>query len=370
MRKKNIYINRDGFESKMKEYLSTVYKNYKIEGPKLISSANRQYRYIINTDEVELQLDCYYRDDNTTTPRAVGKNQDQTNRMIEYIRDNAEFKNIIRKSYSIKDFDKEDFDLIIEYLSELEGVEKKQVCNNKNEICFQFLSNIGDKVTLHYYYTTRRFMFQGMVMKLFDHINELISERDICSEQAIVERENEVLNTSINIIEVENLLNRYLRNSKDFLGPKLRSIIIPSIIFMSQNVNFGQNIDHSAYVFPVLRGLEGYIKKLFEKYQLYINKKETFGKYIDYDHHSKTAAIKNTVNINCSMTKQAICECYVHWYNNRHGLFHTDMNVNTSRILSNEDARILIFKTLELIESTYESINSVNPINSRNIIAG
>lgn len=354
----SLHIDRAGVEKSINQYLTNGFKKFSFDGPNLINQASHQYRYNITCDGKSLKLDCYYREDNKTTLRAVGNNTEVTIGIMEHIYENIPYKNVLKKSYSIKDFDKDSFDLIVEYLSEIEDVNKKEVVNNDIEVCYQFISSIGDKITLHYYNTTNTYVFQGTIMDLYNQINYFITEEEISSEKVIVDRESEVLDIKIDIKDVEELLKKFLPTSISFLDKKLKNIIIPSVIFYNKSINFGEEIDHSAYTFPVLRGLEGYMKQLFNNHGLYVESNENFGKYISYCKSSKRATFKDSSVISCHETRDAICRCYPHWYHHRHGVFHTDKHVATSRILSKEDACILVKNTLQLIESTYVAIDA------------
>lgn len=136
-----------------------------------------------------------------------------------------------------------------------------------------------------------------------------------------------------------------------FLGEVLKQIILPCFTLKKIDIEL---TDYSLFVFPALKGLEGYIKKLFGLKGITIQR-EGFGDYFSHSFpkgHILTKETKTKVenDIICS----AIEEAYNLYNTQRHSLFHVDSMIETTRTIDTKlQAEKLIDDVINLIETTY-----------------
>jgi hypothetical protein len=144
-------------------------------------------------------------------------------------------------------------------------------------------------------------------------------------------------------------LKTLIPNAYDFVGDKLVSIISPALALRKLAIELS---DYSCFTFPALRGLEGYVKLLFvHKIGVTIGK-DGFG-----EHFQNNGELKTTIKSKHDLkTCHAIENSYQYYRNQRHGLFHTDAIIETTRIISNKhDADNIIENVTKIIEETYTS---------------
>jgi hypothetical protein len=115
--------------------------------------------------------------------------------------------------------------------------------------------------------------------------------------------------------------------------------------------------DYSVMVFPVLKGLEGYMKQLLDGKGVRV-RREGFAPFLREEGRS-TLNDETIMQIGCEKTCTAFNQCYSYYKNNRHGLFHVDGIIcNTRLIEERAEACAIVTEVLELIESTYVDVNT------------
>jgi hypothetical protein len=119
--------------------------------------------------------------------------------------------------------------------------------------------------------------------------------------------------------------------------------------------------DYSSFVFPVLRGLEGYIRQLLllkgnedgvknvkRIGSLFIEDGAGYSWFQDF---AKS-------DIGCDQTCKALEKTYNFWKIRRHGLFHVDRPIKMTPIINKKEAsETIIHEALNLIEETYCQIS-------------
>jgi len=281
----------------------------------------------------------------TTLYAGAGQNKVLSTKIVQHIIAKCEIPKIENKVLSLRNMTDGDFDELVEYLTvceltvsdivDLSPAGKQVKITDKNNATL-FLNK----------WSTGTFLVQGSsnVLKgiVIEGLVSLLPYKEIINAQLdslkIKERANEIL--------VD--LKKNLPNSFDFLDTTLHAIISPSLVLKKSEL---QVLDYSCYTFPVLRGLEGYIKKLFLESEIVIS--DTFGDHVE---NGKVKA-STVATINSVATIEAIEECYKYYKENRHILFHVDGTIIGTTIIDDIDvADSIINHTFALIESTYKTI--------------
>jgi hypothetical protein len=110
-------------------------------------------------------------------------------------------------------------------------------------------------------------------------------------------------------------------------------------------------------VFPVLRGLEGVLKKMLILKGIRVNK--NFGEVFEPDEAGSTTykfLNMHSTAINDSEYCDLLSACYNYLSANRHGIFHVNGVINTTRLLSRENAIEMFNEVIDLIETTYPQV--------------
>ncbi len=355
MKKKNIFkglhLDRDKLPEYINEFCQNTFAQYNVS--EISQMSGPQHRCEIVGDGKEFLVDFYFNGDGTTTIQPkVGKNQDTSLKLATEILTKLQYKGTDTRgsSYSVSPIEKEDVSLVIEYLSELEGVELvNRSCNTSNKYeLFQFKSKIGDKITLKYY-ENKRFQIQGKPLYLYQEVTCLLSGYFPFDE--MIKKQSEFFSVDIDPKEVRTEMQELLPNAYAILDETLRKILSASLAYRNIDI---QLEDYSSFVFPALRVLEGYLKVLLGKKGVRVGKK-----FDMFDHNGKTFELNlNTKDtIGCTKTITAVESLYNYYNANRHGLFHVETVTSATRIIKNkETADSIINEVLSLIEDTYSDI--------------
>jgi hypothetical protein len=251
----------------------------------------------------------------------------------------------------------DDFDTIIDYLvSECDAIiqEEKVIGGGKQ---LKLTGSSGSQLILKYYTKKANLQVQGKPLELYEDLIEILS--DILPYEQYVKSQLKLMKVELEPSVIKNELECRLTHSYDFLGNKLTAIISPSLALNKLDIELE---DYTAVAMPVLRGIEGYLKLLFRSKGYTIER--SFGDVIigNNGNQSISPTLKATVkaNINCSYTSDAIEQCYSYWAQQRHGLFHMDAIIETTRTLTKDVANKIIEETLSLIENTYTAIPKTN----------
>lgn len=358
MSSKNIFkglaLDRDMLYQWLTEFAEENFSDFTVNP--IVHISGNQYRGIIKGDGKDITIDFYYNSDGKTTinPR-VGQHQEISLRIASIILTKLQYKesDIQSRSYSVHPIEREDVDVVVEYLQELEGVElvgKSRNDTNKYWL-FQYKSKIGDKITLKYF-DKKRLQIQGKPMYLYQEVACLLSAYFPFDE--IVKKQAEYFSVDINPTEIRIEMQQLIPNAYTALDEQLRKILSSSLSLRKVDIPLE---DYSGFVFPALRTLEGYLKFLFSQKGILITKKDMFGNYL---HQRPTGFVLNAdakARITCDKTTSAIEKCYTYYNTHRHGLFHTEVVASSTRILqTKQSAESIINDVLELIETTYSDI--------------
>lgn len=344
---KGLNIDRDKIGNVLNENYS---KNFDIS---LEEKPNNLWVYKFKGTGVKPAiLNVYYVNDGTTTLHyKLGANQELSLEIASLIKDSCSIKEFKSNSFYLKSIRNVDFETILEYLA-LENEIESDAANTKGRIV-KIKGKQGDKITLHHF-SNGAFQAQGKPRMIFNDVIAILSE--VMPFKDIVNSQLEFYETNLTADDILGELEARLPISSPYLLEKVKSVLSPSLALRKFVVELD---DFSAFAFPVLRGLEGVLKQIYLDNGIVIGK-EGFGEYLHIDGSGLNVTLTNKTKIiiNCGKTHKAICDIYSFYNYNRHGLFHMDGTVVTSRILNRTEAENIINNALNLIEGSISSIKS------------
>jgi hypothetical protein len=296
--------------------------------------------------EKEALLAVYPVKDGTTTLYAnVGKNTTLSLEISQHIIKNCQVPKIENKILSIRKMSDVEYDSLIEFLtdcglviSEIRDLETggKQSKLTANNVGTLYLNK----------WATGTFSVQGSSDVLKGMVIEGLT--NLLPYKEIIEAQLNSLKVKSRVEDILIDLKNALPNSFDFLDNTLHAIISPSLVLKKSELVL---LDYSCFTFPALRGLEGYIKKLFFEKDIVIS-----GTFSDYIENGKVRANLIT-KINNANIVEAIEKCYDYYKNNRHVIFHIDGTIIGTNVIDDVNvADSIINDTFTLIESTYKKI--------------
>jgi hypothetical protein len=307
-------------------------------------------QYIVHKDDPKNSgiLNIYSKG-SLTTLWPQGKNMVLANEVAEHIKATCIKGSTKPVCLSFGKVEVINFDLIRDFLTE-ECKATLTTQSISNGIKYTFVGIHQDSMALTYY-DNRTLLIQGKQQFLYIDLIEILSET--LNYKDVITQQLKTIDVGTTIQETIDEFKQVFPTSHVYLGNTLISIMSPSLVLKKLNV---QLTDYSSLVFPMLKGLEGYLKLIFSEYNITITK-DGFGEFFNHDNLNKdTRAIINNGKI-----ISLIENIYKYYKTNRHGLFHIDGNITSSRIISNQtEANVVINKVIEIIEMSHHTLQKEN----------
>lgn len=275
---------------------------------------------------------------------AVGKNPQLSNELAQFLLNRCAFQSFEPKPLSLKFITVEDWKFLLEYLQS-EGVSLTEE-PLEHGIRFRAEGYKGDRVILHRY-NSGAFVLQGRALLLHSKAVTALCEL-VPDKAAAITGQLACFDIDISAQQVIDEVCDRLPTAHAFLGETVTAIIAPALALAKIRADLP---DYSAFVYPALRGLEGYIKQIFRKNGIIVKNAVGFAGYFE------DTKLKSGVKIASFTERTAVENCYAFFCDHRHGLFHVDGMVETTRIIANRNEAIsLVNDILWKIENTYVDI--------------
>lgn len=308
---------------------------------------------IIRSETKECKILLFFKKKGTTTVNPdVGQEQELSNIIAEILVDTTLIDDRSMFSFCIPGMDKDQIDYLIEYLAE--DVKATILADEVKDIyrIIKFQGKQNDTLVMKIYKngTTQ---FQGRPIHLYRDVTFYLSE--ICDASKIVQAQEQFYKIDINQVGIDTEYEALFNKSAIFLGDTIKQIILPSLSLRRVEVELS---DYTLFVFPILKGLEGYIKKLFLSKGIRIDR-DGIGDHLIHvqGEGSLKVAPEYRRAINCEKTCKAIEQSYHHLQIHRNTLFHVDGLIEPTRTLeTRKEAEELIDKTIEIIEYSYGTL--------------
>lgn len=342
---KKLLLNRDQIDAAMEEFAQTA------AGSSAKEEKGSLVQYTLSVDgQTPALLNLFPKKDGTTTIQwNVGKNQEFSLAAAKHVVDKCSLMAPVRTNLSIPYLSTESRDTLLGLLiPERAKVEREQdVPHGKS---WRIKGVQGDEITVNHY-ESGAFVVQGQPLMLLgetvDFLLELVEDK-----RSIVEAQLKTYSVNVSPDDILGETRARLPRSSEYVGDTIVAVLSPAVVLEKLDV---QLADYSSFVLPVLRGLEGYIKKLFLDNGIHVGK-EGIGEYLSGVNH-RTVSDEVRVRIGCDSTCTAINQCYGYYQSQRHGLVHFDGAIETTRIVDSiEEVREIVDAVFGLIDETFAQI--------------
>lgn len=293
-------------------------------------------------------------DGNTTLNTEVGRNKQLSSSIAEHISLCCSLPNIESKRLYIKEMSDQDFRIFLDFISaekKLKISEPKQIQNGQS-----YLLSWTEGGHVHITrYNTKSFSVQGNSNHVKEKLIEILTQVLPFKEVIAVQMESlEVNVTSDQVVaETEAIMPIAFKE----LGDTLVAIISPSIALRTVNIDLA---DYSAFTFPLLRGIEGVLRMILPRFGIIVgeNVGAVFNKLNNGTFELQLAHRTKIPDVGII---RLIDELYNMYYIERHTTFHTNINVQTSRIIEDKDEALkIIDEGISNIEDLYIKVSNAN----------
>lgn len=347
---KSLYITRD--ITKLEQLLDDTACSIWSEAiGKGIKEIGKQKRYTFEVDGTVSLLDIYQRSDGQTTLRPTGSNTENATKLKEAVELRGYKAISEQKQYTM--FVGEDWiEKTIQYLSNLcEGnVEKYE---EEGHDRYVFVSEIGDKLTLHAY-SNHRIMVQGKPLYLYNEFLSYVSYSPKVEMNDIIKATNEFVDTNTDVDEARNKMGEMMPVAySGTVDPVVWKLFSPSVTLSDEEKELE---DYSCFTFPALRALEGYLKYLLAEKNIVVDEIHNFGTVFNKNSDGKAIVIqKHVTDIADADYVEALEDVYNYFKENRHVIFHVDQILIATKVIESKQEALSIINTVAaLIERTYK----------------
>lgn len=283
-------------------------------------------------------------------------NEDLATEIVEHVIKETLFDEKNSMSIYVSNFSETNLTDLVEYLETYYEVQKIQTQNRANGYTVVLKSSYGDKCHLNYF-NNQAFNVQGrsglMKSLVIEGLAKYLPFGDLVQATLSGYNAQDVSKT-----EVEELFEARIPTANGYLDDIVKAILMPAIVTERLEVN---TTDYSFITFPVFRGLEAFMKQIFNDAGIPIN--ENFGERFDKNPTTGLPELnvltKNSVN--CIYKQTAVLKCYIHFKQTRHLIFHTTgILIGTSVIEDIKDAKSHVSDVFNLIENSVRCIKESN----------
>lgn len=348
MASKGIFIDRQTIKQTLDSIASNQCVVFSSEELRAVGNA---VRYCFVADGKKAMLNLYYNKDGTTTITPTGQNQEISSALKKLVENTSHKKADITATYTFKNVPQQWLEKLVEYLSSLDNVSftAKKHETLPSHISYQFISNLGDKLTVNVY-DNKTLTLQGKPAYLYGEAISLLSYCSSISFNQIVETSNAFHGMDIKPSVVRDDIKGFMPNAYNNIDDTIIKILSPSVLLKKVSCELE---DYSCYAFPALRALEGYIKYIFGLKSISVG--HTF--HGIFNNGTLIAGISQTIN---NIVIQGQLErLYDFFCSNRHVLFHTDaVLIGTTILTDKHEADMIVNQVLYLIEDSYVIIKN------------
>lgn len=340
MSKKTLHysLNISEFPTVCEEFVKELGEGYSHTYNYNSDSKPKTITITITKNGISSILICYIKE-GLVSFNPQGKNAEIAEQCRDKLINDTKINAIDKKVFTVKKVSEDDFLAVIEYLSE--NFKKTEENTNEHEkYSFSFKDELDAHIIVHYY-NNGTLMIQGKVTSLFmESVNtcsELLSPATIKESQITF---FELTGEKAHV--VDDSLKYYIPDGYDKIEGKIENVMYPSLVMLNNPFELP---DYSCYAFPVLRGIEGVLKKkISEEVGSFTN----FGDFFQKD--GDKWILKDSCNIFSSdEVKHATLNLYNFYNKNRHTTFHMDLTTETTRVLDYGTACDVVKEGLGLI---------------------
>ena len=277
-----------------------------------------------------------------------GKNKDEANLLIEYIKSKgispeAESQTVVFK------FEEKILNKMVGYFNEerIGLIKSIQVAENR----FKFIGYNRDEVTLTYYPQKQKAMIQGKPLQAFGIIATYLSELEDFNFDEIVELNNSFSGGTTASSIIRDEMKEKLGNAYSYLSEALKKSISGSISLLRAKIYCE---DYKGCLAGVFVGLEGYLKEVLKsKYNYRLQKTNTFSMF-HIDRKTEICPIDSNPDIT-EKEKIELKKLYSLYSDKRNVYLHATIDSSLTAIITNiKDAQSLSNQILDTIKNSYD----------------
>ncbi len=355
-------LNRDKLLGTMKDYCKIKSEKFDVSDFEKMDATKR--RVHITIDENRFYIDFWFKDNGTTTISSKGGRPEfleMKEEIAKFIMESPECViggegDVSSKRIIVENIEYNDFCTVIEiikdseYFKEETSATKDSIKENHN-----MRGSMNEKLSLFYYFSNKKVMVQGRPLLLFYETLACISELVDIEELPKVFKD--YYTVGIVKSDIESVFQTYFPSSFDKFSPKEKKVLCQCVYNLGLD---GDMFDYTFLVFPVLRALEGQLKKGLSNVGIQYNRingfdmfrKQEKGKtYVYVLHEDFHEKVKSPCKIDY------FGRAYTFFKSKRHELFHWgDENLlgdQTPIIESLSIAKDLIKDTINIIDEYY-----------------
>mgnify|MGYP005897818069 CR=1 FL=1 len=336
---KNCNLKREMIESTIHNFVGDM----AVICPKLCDSRiTYSIQFKDKCTKTALLLVYYNQDGTTTLMYGSGKNQEYSKTLADEILDKTTIQLINVSNLYFRGVTQNNVEELKQKLSDI-GCILSDPTTVSNGIQYHVKSVNGEAI--HFiWYSNSAILFQGRPSFLFNQTIEFLLEyfppNDVVKEVLGYYR------ISIPQEDVRHELETRYSNLNQAIDDKLKAIILPALALKR---TIPENLtDYSYIAYPVLRGLEGVLKSMFNRFGILIDS-SGFGEYFKFNHvHQKWEVSELTLGITNNNIHQKLVNLYTLYNNKRHSLFHVDSL--TPILTSQEEALSIVDEILNALD--------------------
>lgn len=353
-------------QTRLKECVEEFWKINNCQVCTYSPESNTRHRVKYSVDGDDVMVEFLFRQNGTTTIHTkIGKYFEKGEKLAIYIKDKLVEDDRKFIAVSVKSIKQEAFDLLIDFLKELKNDDSEVteilvslISEDATKKIIKATSKYNDSLTITHYKTTNKLLIQGKPLYGYYQISYFLAKfTDLNGFLEIVYKGEDAPN-SINVDEnfIEEELKSLLPNAYFELGDGILKMLRTSYTLKDISISLA---DYSCYVFPVLRALEGVMRRLLFNevgYSIEVDNDNSF-RGIFYKDLNGNFVVNN--NFKQTIGNNKVCDalelCYNYFIQQRHALFHTNDFTDSSVFIdTNEKANKIIEKVVKIIDKAYK----------------
>jgi len=355
---KNLLLERDNIDNFIEQFAHE--KNLDIRSITLTNN-NKIKRVLLGCVGIDdCMVDLYLVNDGSTTIKfKVGKNQTLGEKLADHLFNTINPGQLDAISFTLKGITSENITPIIDELSQCVTDQENTEFDIeiKSDDAIKSVTGItstmhDDHIVITHYKTTNNLMIQGKPLFTYRRAIYLLSELlDLNGLQSVLSCTDE---NTVSIVRKEvaiDYLKQRLPNSYHQLPA-----LITTFMCAGCCVKLASPVlpEYSMLLFPDLRALEGVLRTILSKYQLYVgDQKEAFGHFFTVNRGNATLREEFREIIANPDLIESIEKAYSFLRLHRNTLFHMEDFAAGSRKIDTLD------KVLELSSNTYNLIDNI-----------
>lgn len=340
-----LYVDRNKIDELIKQYNNENSDIVMIDYGQ--TKVINKYSYKFAKNGKEACVDIYFNKHGYTTLEPSRKYIEEETKFIDYIKASNICYCSIDKMPTVNialNISKDNQQILVEYLQE-----KSSVCTDLDKN-IKFTSRYGETIVLSKYES--KILLQGKAGYLFSMLMCFVLENDWVD----FETANNVYLKTFNVVQIQPMdeykkqITNIMPKAYSILNEHLKTILYPSVILITSGPDLPE---YSAYLFPVYRTLEGFIKQLLKD----VSYSDKYFSCFKTDKNTGVVSFDYNCDKNHSLNKNqvlALIDLYKYLTNKRNPIFHIEKTLEMSKIIEDKNvAKSHIEDTMKIMESAY-----------------